>query len=219
MPLRNDTFLNGWGDFFRNQAPSVIQLSVREAPWGLSDKLGWKQPADDGSRLFPLGGGGARRVRGAAPFAAGCRNALGNSAAAGRAYGRRRPRRGRPADGPGAGPQDGGSASAAAVRSSGRGMRATARVASAGVAFPQGRQGPKGRLSRLEELPGPDAQRGAEIVELVHAQRARLSRLQRLHPACRNPRPACELRRRYAYRLSSAAYPAGGQLEPLTVFF
>ena len=99
MPLRNDTFLNGWGDFFRNQAPSVIQLSVREAPWGLSDKLGWKQPADDGSRLFPLGGGGARRVRGAAPFAAGCRNALGNSAAAGRAYGRRRPRRGRPADG------------------------------------------------------------------------------------------------------------------------
>ena len=103
-------------------------LFLTEAPWGLSDKLGWKQPAAVGSRLFPLGGGGARRVRDAAPFAAGCRNALGNSAAAGRAYGRRRPRRGRPADGPGAGPQDGGSASAAAVRSSGRGMRATARV-------------------------------------------------------------------------------------------
>ena len=201
MPLRNDTFLNGWGDFFRNRAPSVIQLSVRGAPWGLSDKLGWKQPAAVGSRLFPLGGGGARVSGDAAPFAAGCRNASGNSAAARRAYGRR-PLRGRPA-----------------VRSSGRGMRATVRVASAGVAFPQGRQGPKGRLSRLEELPGPDAQRGAEIEELVHAQRARLSRLQRLHPACRNPRPACELRRRYAHRLSSAAYPAGGQLEPLTVFF
>ena len=85
-------------------------LFLTEAPWGLSDKLGWKQPAAVGSRLFPLGGGGARRARDAAPFAAGCRNASGNSAAARRAYARR-PLRGCPA-----------------VRSSGRGMRATARV-------------------------------------------------------------------------------------------
>ena len=122
MPLRNDTFLNG-------------------SPVGLSDTLGWKQPAADGSRLFPLGGGGARRVRDAAPFAAGCRNASGNSAAARRAYARRRPRRGRPADGPGAGPQDGGSASAAAVRSSGEEMWAAARVRLRASLSPRGGRG------------------------------------------------------------------------------
>ena len=33
MRLRNDTSHDGWADFFsRNRAPSVMQLSVKEAP-------------------------------------------------------------------------------------------------------------------------------------------------------------------------------------------
>ena len=40
MRFRNGTSHGGWGDFFsRNQAPSAIQTSVKEAPMGFFDKL------------------------------------------------------------------------------------------------------------------------------------------------------------------------------------
>ncbi len=40
MRLRNGAFHDGWGDFLSgNRAPSVMQLSVKEAPKGFFDKL------------------------------------------------------------------------------------------------------------------------------------------------------------------------------------